>query len=366
MPKERKPKEVLHMKKIVGFVFVLLLSLSMVAAEDTALEGETHADAGITPDSLLYGLDLALDKISLALQRGSEKKVAKGLEIAQERLLEVRVMLEAGKDEDAAEAEAEHGKVLIEVEENLESFGAESSEEELEKELELEQEVEKHKERIKDLKITIKGDLSAEDLSTLVESILSNLEGQTSSLEIHIEQKKGKTKIRIEQEGADAEQVEEDLEGSLGIDQKEKEHAEKDLSQAEQQISKAQEKIDAEAGKGRDTSISLALLVQAQESYAQALLAFEAGDYDTVEDFAEDAWDAANEARKGKNFEKEDSKENDLEIDVELDEDSEDKEKDKSGKDSSEEEDSEDKEKKNSGKDESEDIEADLEVEVEL
>lgn len=299
--------EVSHMKKIFGFIFVLLFSFSIVAAEDTALQGEIVTEAGITPESPFYGIDLALDKISFALQRNSEKKVIKGLEIAQERLLEVRAMLDAGKDEDASEAEEEHGKVLTEVEAELESFDAESSEEELETELELELEVEKHKERVKDLKITIKGDLSEEDISALVESILSNLEGQTASLEISIEQKKGKTKITLEQEGKDAEEVEEDLETELGVALKDEEQAQKDLEHAEQQMTKAQEKIDAEAEKGRDTSVSVALLAEAQESYAQARLAFDAGDFDSVEDFTEDAWDSANEARKGKNFEKEDA-----------------------------------------------------------
>ncbi|MDP3728548.1 MAG: DUF5667 domain-containing protein [bacterium] len=345
------------MKKIMGLFVLILLSLSMVTAAHTesSLEVETVVDAGVTPDSILYGIDLALDKISLALKVSSEKKVAKGLEIAQERLLEVRAMLQAGNAEAAAEAEAEHGKALTKIETELETFDAESSQEELETELELEVEVEKHKERVKDLKITIKGDFSDEEISALVESILSNLEGQTSSLEINIKQKKGQTKITIEQEGTDAEELEDSLEESLGIDlEEEEEDARKDLSQAEQQITKAQEKIDSEIAQGRDASVSVALLLEAQESYAQALVAFEAGDFDAVEDFAEDAWDLANEARKGKNFEKEDSGDDETEsteVELELDEDDS-KDKGKNKDDSEEEEESE------------EDVSVDAEVEL--
>lgn len=299
------------MKKIFVLIVVVFLSLMMfsTAKEDVSIEIIT--DAGVTPQSPFYGIDIALDKISLALTRDHTKRVVKGLEIAQERLLEVQEMLRDGKNEEAAEAVEAHGEVMTEIETDIEVYSAENSEEELETELSIEDEVDAHQERVQDIRITIKGNISDEAVDALVETILADLEWQTASVEVHIKQKKGETKIRIEQEGTDAEALEEELEEEHGFGSNAELRARKDLEHAEDQMLKAQEKIDSESEKGSDVSLSMALLAEAQEAYAQALVAFEAGDFDAVEDFAEDAWDAANEARKGKNFEKQDESEAD-------------------------------------------------------
>jgi len=285
-----------------------------VLAVETETEVETESDvvveevtdAGVTPDSVFYGIDKALDRIRLALERSPEGKAAKGLEIAQERLLEVKAMHEARNYEAAAEAEAEHGEVLTEVEASVEEIENDDASDELETEVELEAEVEKHKERVRDIKITIKGELTDEEAQAIVDGIVANLGGQTDSLDVKIENKKGKTKIRITQEGGDADAEEEALEEEHGVADKEQRSAEQALKNAEQQISKAQEKIDAEAAAGRDTTASVALLAAAQSVYAQAQAAFDAGDYETAEDLADDAWDDGNEARKGKNFDGDD------------------------------------------------------------
>ena len=51
-------------------------------------------DSGVTPDSFLWGLDKALDQLTILLTFDEGKKARKGLEIAQERLLEVKEMVE--------------------------------------------------------------------------------------------------------------------------------------------------------------------------------------------------------------------------------------------------------------------------------
>lgn len=66
---------------LAASVTFLLLTSSVFAQE---------VSAGITPDSWLYGLDVAIDQITLLLNFDNGDKARKGLEIARERLLEVK------------------------------------------------------------------------------------------------------------------------------------------------------------------------------------------------------------------------------------------------------------------------------------
>ncbi|MEK6949821.1 MAG: DUF5667 domain-containing protein, partial [Nanoarchaeota archaeon] len=70
------------MKKLIAILVALLL-LPIAYAQQPA------QDAGITPDSFLWGLDKALDQLALLLTFDEGEKAKKGLEIARERLLEV-------------------------------------------------------------------------------------------------------------------------------------------------------------------------------------------------------------------------------------------------------------------------------------
>lgn len=101
------------MKKIFALFAILVLLTSFVIAEEAEPElYEDDIEAGITPDSLFYGLDKAMDRISLALTFNKAKKAEKGLKIAQERLMEVKQMIEENKFEHAAKAQEEHGKAM--------------------------------------------------------------------------------------------------------------------------------------------------------------------------------------------------------------------------------------------------------------
>lgn len=81
--------------KIFKYVFVALVVLllaPLAAAHEAA--GELPKTS---PDSLFYGLSVAMDKLSLALVSDKHAKARKGLSIAHERLLEIEAMREAGK-----------------------------------------------------------------------------------------------------------------------------------------------------------------------------------------------------------------------------------------------------------------------------
>ena len=68
--------------------------------------------AGITPDSPLWPLDVAVKRLSLLLTLDDSAKAHGALQIARERLLEVREMIMQNKLDAAAKAEEEH-KVML-------------------------------------------------------------------------------------------------------------------------------------------------------------------------------------------------------------------------------------------------------------
>jgi hypothetical protein len=65
----------------------------------TTAQEEDLPPAGITPDSPLYGLDKAIERIGLALTFNKAEKVEKRLQIASERLGELKEMTIKGKTE---------------------------------------------------------------------------------------------------------------------------------------------------------------------------------------------------------------------------------------------------------------------------
>ena len=75
--------------------------------EVVELPEEVEEEAGITPDSPLYGLERAMERISLALTFGKSAKAKKGLAHARERLMEVQAMIAAKKLDKAAKAQDE-------------------------------------------------------------------------------------------------------------------------------------------------------------------------------------------------------------------------------------------------------------------
>ena len=101
------------MKKIMGLFVAMLLVLSL----PLALAEEETEDAGVTPDSPLYGLDRAMDRIALALTFNKAAKAEKGLNIAQERLMEAKEMADESKNiQDLAASSKRVGKAYWEKE----------------------------------------------------------------------------------------------------------------------------------------------------------------------------------------------------------------------------------------------------------
>ena len=212
------------MKRIV-VILLMILILPIVNAQQTTQPAE---DAGVTPDSFLWGLDKALDQLTLLLTFDKGEKAKKGIEIARERLLEVKEMVNENKLEDAEKAKEEHGKKLTKVKQEVKEIEEDNSTEEIKEVIEIEKKLEEHDEEVEEVnielkvKIKIEGTIT-EEQKTLINSILDSLKGQTGEVEIEIKNKKDKTKIKIKQEtGKNEEEIEdeiEDLEEEIGLEE---------------------------------------------------------------------------------------------------------------------------------------------------
>ena len=87
---------------------------------ETVVSEETgEGDVSVTPDSPLWGVKRAIERIDLALTLNKAAKSEKGLKYARIRLLEVQKMLKKGDFKNAARAEEAHGKLLVKVRKDL-------------------------------------------------------------------------------------------------------------------------------------------------------------------------------------------------------------------------------------------------------
>lgn len=81
----------MYMKKLLPLFVCFLLAVSIATArEDTP---------GVEPDSLLHGLDIAMEKLRLVFTFSSAKRVELHVKYAAERLAEARAMANKGKND---------------------------------------------------------------------------------------------------------------------------------------------------------------------------------------------------------------------------------------------------------------------------
>ncbi len=309
------------MKKNI-LVTLILLTIFMLPLSSS----KTTEDPGVTPDSFLWGLDKALDQLNLLLTFNEGEKATKGLEIARERLLEVKAMIEENKLEAAEKGKDAHGKTLVKVKESIASLEEDDSIQEIEKIVEIEKELEEHEEEIEQksgelkIKIEIKGQISQEQ-KDLINSILSSLENKTGEVEIEIENKKNKTKIKIKQEtGKSEEEIEEEIEEieeEKGLTAIKKERATEQIEDAREEIVEAvEEKLSKQENKFPGINAAENLISEAKSKLETAEEAFRDEDYGKAFGQANAAESLAKNAQRI--LEDEDMEEEGLEIEVEI------------------------------------------------
>lgn len=107
------------MKKHLLASLLVLVSLVLSVVADEELP-----DPGVTPDSMLYGLDRAFERISLALTFDRAAKAEKRLQIASERISELKAMVDKGKPEFVEKLKEDYEEELNEAESDMEAARA--------------------------------------------------------------------------------------------------------------------------------------------------------------------------------------------------------------------------------------------------
>jgi len=269
---------------LVFFIIKLaiVLSLPAIVAQDTSdistsksgtLEEVSVAgeevilpDAGTTPDSPFYGLDLAFERMGDAIALGKAAKAERGLKHAQERLSEVRIMVEKNKLQAAEKARAEHARKLQEVDTESDDDGIDDSRRNEIKRRLIQNRI--HAERISDsmgMKMRLKAremKLSQEQMDKL-ESFLASLAEENSAFE-----------------DTDDDSADDSADGNLSEFKAEK--ATEQIREATEEIKEAEQEL-GEFGdnESRTTRISAArkLIEEAKKKLANAETAFEEGKY---------------------------------------------------------------------------------------
>ncbi|MEK6834939.1 MAG: DUF5667 domain-containing protein, partial [Nanoarchaeota archaeon] len=274
------------MSKLINLVLIFLLfGLTNVNAQ----ENVTNTDPGITPDNFLWGLDKAMDHISLLLTISPDAKASKGLEIAQERLAEIKLMVKENKIEAAQKSEEDHNSLLNVVKESISEINETNSSNTIKKIVKIEKELENQEneiERVNDqikVKIKIKGTLTAEQ-KILLQAFLNSLDNSTQQVKLEINEKKNEVKAEIKQEtGKSKEEVEQEIddeENNQGLTDSLKEKAQEKISDLKQKIEEL-----------RNVNSTTKEFIEATDLLEQAQSEFDKGNYQA----------AINIAKLGKN-----------------------------------------------------------------
>lgn len=184
-------------------LFLALLLVPVFGQSTTTIFTDVPQNVGITPDNPFYFLDVAIDQIRYGMANTESERAKIGLEIAEERLVEVKAMINENKISDADKAQKEHDSIVKKVEEVLTQPAKSSSEQDVEKELEdtveIEKRLEDHKSNVDEVKEKVKERLLS-NLERLSSNDHANLEkitnGLTNAIE-NIDKKVSEEKERI-------------------------------------------------------------------------------------------------------------------------------------------------------------------------
>lgn len=202
---------------IVLKLSLILFAGLLVSPAYAQINPDANAD-GINPDDFLWGLDLFIDDLFLAIQFNNLEKAKLGIKIAEERLAEVKIMIEERDLVNAERALAEHNKFLSVTQIAVGDIESEDNIQEIREKIEVEQRLEIHKTKIErvtenlQIEIEIRGDVTPEQ-QQMIDAILSSLEGKVAEVEIKIDNEKDETKIEIRIEtGRSDFDIDEDIE----------------------------------------------------------------------------------------------------------------------------------------------------------
>ncbi len=265
--------------RLLFLAFVVLLLSNVAYAQE--------ADAGVTPDSTFWGLDRALEQIELLLATGNIEKAKIELKHANERLQEVKVMIEAKRFEDAEKAKIKYEEKIEKVKEKVRNIDSDDDDA-VEDEVEIEAEIEEHEQEIDDvereLEIKIKGSLTGEQQAAL-DALIASFRNSTGKVKIEIKIKRDDIKIKIKQStGKDDDEIEDEFERA----ENKTFSLERRIERAREQIKDAEEELNDAREEALETLGSLSgswpaeinsLFREAETKLTGARAAFEARKY---------------------------------------------------------------------------------------
>jgi|GEM_PF-3986427 len=183
--------------------------------DETDEDADDEATAGVTPDSGLHGLDIALDRLRLALA-GGPTKAQVGLSIAEERLAELRLMIKQGKGDAAEIAEDAHAEALTETDAAIDALdGVEVDNETVSG---IRNGMERHLAAIAKVKARIEASGIPEATKARLLAKFTDLEGRAQELIVKIENRKMLIELRQRFAGLD-EKLKIRVSGSLTAEQ---------------------------------------------------------------------------------------------------------------------------------------------------
>jgi hypothetical protein len=175
-------------------------------AEETAeplieLTPEEEEAAGTTPDSpIMWGLDRAMERISLALTFGKSAKAKRGLAHALERHAEIKAMIAQKRFAEAEAAQEVQAENLAEVQENVDGIDSSDAAEDLADVEEVEAGVEELQAETEELqneiKVKVKGQLT-EDQQAKLDALIESLKDSTGKVEVKVQAKKNKVQVKV-------------------------------------------------------------------------------------------------------------------------------------------------------------------------
>jgi len=214
---------------------------------------ESIGNPGITPDSpVLYGLDRAMERISLALTFGKSAKAQKGLEHARERLLEVKAMILQKKIAQAEKASEKYEERMDEVKEAMEGLEEDGSEDRIvgaaRNLINLQNRIENQEMAVEALKEILSEQNLTESQRTRLENMVGKMENKTQAVRERAEKRQENVRERLRAVTQKNESEIEDIFGDLtreeGLDQARQKKAERLIVRTEESLAKLRAKLN--------------------------------------------------------------------------------------------------------------------------
>ena len=240
--------------------------------ECAGLDDSDEGNAGISPNSFFWRFDKFFEQVNVLFTVNKVKKAEKRLEIAKERMLEIKTMVAKNKLNAAEKAKAEHEKMLNKVKDAVDKIEKDDSKN-IEKISKLTDKLDKYvghlNKNMVELKIEEK--LSKEQ-KKILDSLKSGAETSFEKIKSNIKEKKSKMNEKLGKVG------EEEFSGTP------KEKAYQTLQLAESELKMFKNKLESYDKKYWENSYGL--LQKAEGEFKRAEKYYEGQDWKTARDYA--------------------------------------------------------------------------------